>query len=92
MFEREAFENFKKLLTGLVSLSVAKSSAAKFKKLGHFDDEFYRMLLELDPLKASDEELEDAIYFVFDSYQNQGITIEMDEMNIISVRGSIIIN
>ena len=75
---------FKKSLTELVSQAVAKSSYSKFKKLDYLNEDLYRMLLELDGM-AGDVELEDAIYFLLDTYQNLGIAIDYDELNMDSV-------
>ena len=46
----------------------------------------YLMFLELNEASAEDVEIEDALYFVLEHYQRQGIAIDYDEMNMDSVR------
>lgn len=49
------------------------------------DETAYLMFLELNETNAEDVEIEDALYFVLEHYQRQGIAIDYDEMNMDSV-------
>jgi hypothetical protein len=53
------------------------------------DENAYLMFLELTEASAEDVEIEDALYFVLEHYQRQGIPIDYDEMNLDSVRSTL---
>lgn len=77
----EELTEFSRQLTDILSASVAKSSLNKLRKLPLLDTNFYLMFLELDA-KSTDAELEDVLYFLLDQYQNRGIVIDYDELNL----------
>ena len=81
----QSFQKLKKCLNGLVRHTVSKSSLNQFEAMDFLSDNFYLMLLELNPETNSIIEYEDALYFLLDTFQSLGIHIDYDEMNMDTV-------
>ncbi|KAI9100434.1 peptidase family C50-domain-containing protein [Phlyctochytrium arcticum] len=79
----EATQQFKKTLERIVYKGVAQKGNSRRKKpaLLEIEANLCRMLLRLGAT-PSDEDVEDALYYLMDAYQYSGINIDYDEMDI----------